>query len=112
MKRAPGWIEYSVSTLFCSCSRPLAARSHRAVLAKSASVIQGFGNFAFIHKADYANGLNDEELQRQTAVKPTAGQAVPIELRFMQSDVAGGHFLGADWAGGWNEAERGHGFRM
>jgi hypothetical protein len=34
--------------------------------------------------------------------------AVAVELHLMQSTTAGGHFLGADWAAGRNEAERGH----
>jgi hypothetical protein len=33
---------------------------------------------------------------------------VGLELDFVHPAVAGGHFLGADWAAGWDEAERGH----
>ena len=33
---------------------------------------------------------------------------VAVELHLMQPVVAGGHFLGADWAAGWDKAERGH----
>ena len=34
--------------------------------------------------------------------------AVAVEFHLVQPAVAGGHFLGADWAAGRNEAERGH----
>jgi len=34
-----------------------------------------------------------------------------IQLRLMLPAVASGDFLGADWAAGWDEAERGHASR-
>jgi hypothetical protein len=39
-------------------------------------------------------------------------QAIAVQLRLMQPPVAGGHFLGADWAAGLDEAELGHSLRM
>jgi hypothetical protein len=32
--------------------------------------------------------------------------AVAVELHLMQPAIAGGHFLGADWAAGLDEMER------